>query len=88
MKVFQSIREWFAITELRFAVYRKKYWWRVEWRFSGVTQTPSGHYKDSGVIVSPHPMRRSEAIAYALKLSPGATILHVDDWHRIISFRS
>lgn len=58
------------------------------WRYSGVSAGQNNFYTDLGVLVSETEMNRAQAMRYFKKNFPeNATILHIDDRHKIVTYR-
>lgn len=96
--MLKAIREWFIarieayhIKRGTFDAYRENFIIhkaKTLWRFSGVGSSDNGFYQDLGVQVSPTPMNRAQALRYFKHHFPdSATILHVDERHKIVTYR-
>lgn len=59
---------------------------KTEWLFSGVTRDANGFYSDAGFTRSPRSMNRAQALRYFRRFNPNATLNHVDDKNKIITF--
>jgi hypothetical protein len=67
---------------LRIIVHRVK----TEWIFSGTVRNENGSMQDAGFLRSPYPMRRAQALKYFAKQFPRASIMHIDDKNKIITY--
>ena len=59
---------------------------KTEWIFSGVRQDDKGYFSDIGIIRSAGKLNREQAIRYTVKNFPRATIKHIDDRNKIITY--
>lgn len=64
-----------------YIIHRKK----TEWIFSGVDRGTFGT-RDMGFTRSPRLMNRAQAHRYLRNWYPQATIIHVDDRHKVITY--
>lgn len=62
---------------------RRKY----EWIFSGVIQGQNNALADAGYFRSPRRMSKSQAIRYVRDIVPRATVTHVDDVNKIVTYK-
>lgn len=59
---------------------------KSEWLFSGVLRDEKGYHSDAGFTRSPRLMNRAQALRYFKRFNPNATIKHIDDRNKIITF--
>jgi len=60
---------------------------KYSWIFSGVIQGQNNALADGGYFRSPRKMSRDQAIRYVRDVVPRATITHVDDLNKIVSYK-
>jgi hypothetical protein len=59
---------------------------KTEWIFSGTVRNENGVIQDAGYLRSPKLMRRAQALKYFRREFPRATVLHIDDRNKIITY--
>jgi len=59
---------------------------KTEWIFSGVRQDDKGYFSEIGIIRSGKKLNRAQAIRYTVNHFPRATIKHIDDRNKIITY--
>ena len=59
---------------------------KTEWIFSGTVRNERGAMQDAGYLRSPVKMRRAKALRYFARQFPRASIIHVDDKNKIITY--
>jgi hypothetical protein len=59
---------------------------KTEWIFSGTVRNEQGVIQDAGYLRSPKLMRRAQALKYFRREFPRATVLHIDDKNKIITY--
>ena len=59
---------------------------KTEWIFSGTVRNENGVIQDAGYLRSPRLMNRKQALKYFRREFPRATVLHIDDKNKIVTY--
>jgi hypothetical protein len=82
----KTFAEWIDACETNYRERRIVHKAKTEWIFSGTMRNENGVIQDAGYLRSPKPMNRARALKYFRREFPRATVLHIDDKNKIITY--